>query len=86
MTHDCSNNVGNFRITAYVPAGAHYPQLTGFGTPNYTLTLMDTMDFVRIPAETFVMGSPEDEDGRWEGREDQHLVRLSQASWMGSTR
>ena len=40
------------------------------------------MEFVRIPAGSFVMGSPEDEDGRFRP-EQQHLVRISQDFWMG---
>ena len=85
VTDDGSRHGGNFRITADVPAGTHYLRVSGFGTPDYTLTLKDElggMEFVRIPAGTFVMGSPEDEDGR--GRfEDQHSVQLSQGFWMG---
>ena len=86
VTDDGSSKDGNFSIVADVPAGTHYLRVTGFGTPTYTLTLKDVlgaMEFVRIPAGRFVMGSPEDEDGHREGSEDQHLVQLSQAFWMG---
>ena len=40
------------------------------------------MEFVWIPAGTFVMGSPEGEAGR-NGDERQHEVRISQGFWMG---
>ena len=40
------------------------------------------MEFVRIPAGTFVMGSPEDEEGR-DTDETRHQVTLSQGFWMG---
>ena len=39
------------------------------------------MEFVWIPAGTFVMGSPEDEEGRYL-RERQHEVRISEGYWM----
>ena len=85
VTHDGSNNGGNFSIVADVPAGTHYLRVTGFGTADYTLTLEDTLEdtFVWIPAGTFVMGSPKDEDGHRELFEGQHQVQLSQAFWMG---
>ena len=40
------------------------------------------MEFVGIPAGSFVMGSPEDEEDR-DSRERQHEVRISQGFWMG---
>ena len=40
------------------------------------------MEFVGVPAGSFVMGSPQDEAGRWP-RERQHEVRISQGFWMG---
>ena len=86
VTGEGSRHGGNFWIAEDVPAGTHYLRVTGFGTPDYTLTLEDTlnaMEFVRIPAGTFVMGSPEDEDGHRELFEGQHQVQLSQAFWMG---
>ena len=44
----------------------------------------ETIDLVKIPAGEFVMGSPDDEEGRWsDGREGpQHRVRVSEF-WMG---
>ena len=39
------------------------------------------MEFVWIPAARFLMGSPEDEEGRL-GNELQHKVRLSKGFWM----
>ena len=39
------------------------------------------MEFVWIPAGSFLMGSPEDEEGRWDD-ERQHEVRISQGYWM----
>ena len=40
------------------------------------------MEFVWIPAGGFVMGSPEDEEGRY-ADEVQHEVRISRGFWMG---
>ena len=40
------------------------------------------MEFVKIPAGTFVIGSPEDEEGR-SFSERQHEVRISQGFWIG---
>ena len=40
------------------------------------------MEFAWIPAGSFVMGSPEDEEGRLEG-ERRHEVRISRGFWMG---
>ena len=37
-----------------------------------------------IPLGTFLMGSPHDEDGRYD-REDQRLVTLSKGFWLGET-
>ena len=39
------------------------------------------MEFVWIPAGDFLMGSPEDEEGR-DGDEGQHEVRISEGYWM----
>ena len=78
----------NFRITTGVPAGTHYLRVrgsSGSSTADYALTLketLDAMEFVRIPAGSFVMGSPEDEEGR-QSNETQHEVTLSQGFWMG---
>ena len=85
-TDDDSGSGGNFRIGVPVPAGTHYLRVSGFGTPDYTLELEleagFPMEFVRIPAGSFVMGSPEDEEGR-DSDERQHEVRISQGFWMG---
>jgi formylglycine-generating enzyme required for sulfatase activity len=44
------------------------------------------MEFILIPAGTFVMGSPEDEDGRdGGGREIPHTVTLTKPVYMQST-
>ena len=40
------------------------------------------MEFEWIPAGSFVMGSPEDEEGR-ASDERQHVVRISEGFWMG---
>ena len=40
------------------------------------------MEFVGVPAGSFVMGSPEDEAGR-DSDEVQHEVRISRGFWMG---
>ena len=42
------------------------------------------MRFRYVPAGTFWMGSPEDEEGRYE-RETRHQVTLTQGFWMGET-
>jgi len=41
------------------------------------------MEMVRIPAGTFLMGSPKDEKGRKADEGPQHQVTISQAFWMG---
>ena len=42
------------------------------------------MEFVEVPAGSFVMGSPEDEDGRFDDDEGpQREVTLSRGFWMG---
>ena len=82
---DDSGIDGNFRVVASVPAGVHYLRVSGSGTSGYLL-LLDAgsfpMEFVRIPAGSFVMGSPEDEEGR-HSRERQHNVRISHEFWLG---
>ena len=82
---DDSGIDGNFRVVASVPAGVHYLRVSGFSTSGYLL-LLDAgafpMEFVRIPAGSFVMGSPEDEEGRHPS-ERQHEVRISQEFWLG---
>ena len=82
--HD-SGTDGNFRVVASVPAGVHYLRVTCSGTPGYVL-LLDAdsfpIEFVRIPAGSFMMGSPEDEEGRHPS-EWQHEVRISQECWPG---
>ena len=86
VTDDDSGSGANFRITAGVPAGTHYLRVSGSGTADYTLTLQETpdaMEFVRIPAGSFVMGSPEDEQGRRDREGPQREVRISQDFWMG---
>ena len=40
------------------------------------------MEFVKVPAGSFVMGSPEDEEGR-DSDERQREVRISQGFWLG---
>ena len=41
------------------------------------------MEFVGVPAGSFVMGSPEDEEGRSDREGPQREVTLSQGFWMG---
>lgn len=43
-----------------------------------------SFNMVRIPAGEFMMGSPSDEPGRKDD-ETQHLVRITQAFWLGET-
>lgn len=38
-----------------------------------------------IPAGTFVMGSPDDEEGRFEDEGPQHAVRIERAFWLADT-
>ena len=86
LADDDSGSGKNFRITASVPAGTHYLRVSGSGTADYTLTLqemLDAMEFVRIPAGSFVMGSPEDEEGHHNTHERQYEVTISQDFWMG---
>jgi formylglycine-generating enzyme required for sulfatase activity len=44
-----------------------------------------SLELVRIPAGTFVMGSPEDERGRIGGEGPQTLVSFTSGYWMGKT-
>ena len=86
LADDDSGSGANFWIAAGVPAGTHYLRVSGSGTADYTLTLQETLDameFARIPAGTFVMGSPEDEEGRYDREGPQHEVRISQDFWIG---
>ena len=50
-----------------------------------TVVLLDgtTMDFVWIEPGTFVMGSPETEEGRAEDEGPQHEVTISRGFWLG---
>jgi len=41
--------------------------------------------FRRIPAGAFMMGSPEDEKGRWDDEGPQHRVTLTQPFWLADT-
>ena len=41
------------------------------------------MEFVGVPAGSFVMGSPEDEEGRFDWEGPQREVTLSRGFWMG---
>ena len=88
-----SGSGGNFRIVANVPAGTHYLRVSGSGVAEYTLRLEAVpndhtleleagypMEFVWVPAGSFVMGSPEDEGY---SDERQHEVRISQGFLMG---
>ena len=49
-----------------------------------TITNSFGMEFVYIPPGTFIMGSPEDEPGRFDG-ETQHQVTLTQGFYMQTT-
>ncbi|MBQ7589726.1 MAG: formylglycine-generating enzyme family protein [Verrucomicrobia bacterium] len=51
---------------------------------NFTISLSDTVDLNMIWIEpgTFIMGSPEDELGRWDD-EVQHEVTLTKEYWLG---
>ena len=66
-------------------AGA-LPPSGGSGEPTLaagaTWTNALGMEFVGVPAGSFVMGSPEDEEGR-SSDERQREVRISQGFWMG---
>ena len=65
----------------------HVRQLSGGGgsagpEAGETWTSPLGMEFVGVPAGSFVMGSPEDEEGRYSD-EVQHEVRISRGFWMG---
>ncbi|MBW1981984.1 MAG: SUMF1/EgtB/PvdO family nonheme iron enzyme [Deltaproteobacteria bacterium] len=51
--------------------------------PTYTNSI--GMKFVRIPAGSFIMGSPESEPGRNQDEGPQHLVKLSHSFYLGAT-
>lgn len=58
------------------------PIITDWQTNDHgTGTTVELKDFVRIPAGTFLMGSPEDESGR-QSDEKQHWVTLSKDFYM----
>ena len=42
-----------------------------------------SMDLVWIPPGEFMMGSPESEEGRWDGEGPQRRIRIAQGFWMG---
>ena len=77
---------GFFGVTEYTLHVLPGDGSTGGGSPGpragetWTNTL--GMEFVGVPAGSFVMGSPEDEEGR-DGDERQHGVRISRGFWMG---
>ncbi len=48
-------------------------------------TTFEGIELVRIPAGTFMMGSPEDEVGYLGGTETQHEVTLTRDYWIGVT-
>ena len=54
------------------------------GFRDITIPLSDdvNLDMIWIEPGTFIMGSPEDELGRWDD-EDQHQVTLTRGYWMG---
>ena len=56
----------------------------GETSKNMTIPLSDTvsLDMIWIEPGTFMMGSPEDELGRWDD-ETQHQVTLTQEYWLG---
>ena len=93
VADDDSGSGGNFRITAEVPAGTHYLRVSGSGPAQYLLNLesipvarLDPIEFVRIPAGSFVMGKPEDEKDQGLDEFDevpQRDVTISQDFWMG---
>jgi formylglycine-generating enzyme required for sulfatase activity len=43
------------------------------------------MEFVLIPADEFVMGSPKDEEGRLDNEGPQHRVKINRPFYMGAT-
>ncbi len=44
---------------------------------------IDGIVFVRIPAEGFMMGSPDDEDGRWDNEGPTHKVNIQNPFYLG---
>ena len=67
-------------LCALMPAGCRHDD-----DPTLTVDLGDgvKMEFVRIPAGEFVMGSPEGEGERDAGEGPQHKVKLATAFYMG---
>ncbi len=70
-----------------VPAQDFPPPRVSAAHPNYTETIPGStvrFDMVAIPAGTFIMGSPDREQGRGKDEGPQHPVRV-RAFWMGKT-
>jgi len=72
-------------IAADPPALAIEKVQVAPGADNWRLRLSDGTPFLWIPAGKFMMGSPADEDGRFEEREAQVQVELTQGRWMAAT-
>lgn len=73
------------RIWNKVVGGASKPGLSGALRAGATMTLKlpggAKMEMVWCPPGSFMMGSPEDENGHWE-RETLHPVTLAEGFWM----
>jgi len=71
------------------PNNISTPTPTSTPTPDnpseLTVMLPDNipLELVRIPAGTFMMGSPDDEIGRWEPNETQHQVTITKDFYFG---
>ena len=79
-------NVGSYTLTwgdvaGWVTPSAQTENLAAGGTVSFSGVFVPE-GFVYIPPGTFVMGSPEDEPGRFAGSEAQHQVTLTQGFYM----
>ena len=72
------------------PAPAPSPDQTPTGTPKAGDRKVETVNGVEFafrwcPAGTFMMGSPTNEEGRYDDEEKQHSVTLTKGFWMMET-
>ena len=87
-TPDGSKFAGQFDtngklIGEYVPLAKNQPSKSN-PTANKTFTNSNGMKFIYISPGSFVMGSPDDEKGRYDN-ETQHKVKLTQGFFLATT-
>ena len=61
------------------------PEAALLPKPGTAVTNSIGMKLVYIPAGSFMMGSPSNEEGRRFTESPQHLVHISEGFWMGQT-